>query len=82
MVIYANELETKEHKNKFWTPVGRVRREKKKKKVSLSVFSLVPDLWFDCSRVLEFTQKYGLFCGLVQIVRKTQRKVTLHLLNP
>ena len=32
MVIYANELETKEHKNKFWTPVGRVRREKKKKK--------------------------------------------------
>ena len=28
--------------------------------VSLSVFSLAPDLLFDCSRVL----KYGLFCSL------------------
>ena len=29
------------------TPVGRVRREKKNYPVSLSVFSLVPDLLFD-----------------------------------
>jgi len=34
------------------TPVERVRREKKKN--SLSVFSLVPDLLCDCSRVLEY----------------------------
>ena len=32
--------------------------------VSLSVFSLAPDLLFDCSRVLD-TQKCGLFCSLV-----------------
>ena len=31
--------------------------------VSLSVFSLVPDLLFDCSHVLEYA-KYGLFCSL------------------
>ena len=48
----------------------RVRREKKTyfyrlSPVSLSVFSLVPGLLFDCSGVLEFTQKYGLFCSLV-----------------
>ena len=43
------------------TPVGRVRRKEKKlffferlSPVSLSVFSLVPDLLFDCSRVLEY----------------------------
>ena len=36
------------------TPNGRVRREKKR--VSLSVFSLVPDLFFDCSRVLEYAK--------------------------
>ena len=33
--------------------------------LSLSVFSLVPDLLFDCSRVLEYA-KYGLFCSLVE----------------
>ena len=32
--------------------------------VSLSFFSLVPDLLFDCSRVLEYAEKYGLFCSL------------------
>ena len=33
--------------------------------VSLSVFSLVPDLLFDCSRLAYLnTQKYGLFCSL------------------
>ena len=39
-------------------PVGRVRREKKKRlsPVSLSVFSLVPDLLFDCSRLLEYAK--------------------------
>ena len=38
-----------------YTPVGPVRREKKKRlsPLSLSVFSLVPDLLFDCSCVLE-----------------------------
>ena len=38
--------------------VGRVRREKKKRlsPVSLSVFSLVPDLLFDCSRLLEYAK--------------------------
>ena len=42
------------------TPVGR-------SPVSLSVFSLVPDLLVDCSRVAGAylnTQKYGLFCSL------------------
>ena len=39
------------------TPYGRVRREKKKlSPVSLSVFSLIPDLLFDCSRVLEYAK--------------------------
>ena len=33
--------------------------------LSLSVFSLVPDLLFDCSRVLEYA-KYGLFSSLVE----------------
>ena len=34
--------------------------------VSLSVFSLVPHLLFDCSRLAYLnTQKYGLFCSLV-----------------
>ena len=28
------------------------------------VFSLVADLLFDCSRVLEYAEKYGLFCSL------------------
>ena len=39
-------------------PVGCVRREKKKRlsPVSLSVFSLVPDLLFDCSRLLEYAK--------------------------
>ena len=41
-------------------PVGLVRREKKKfwrlSPVSLSVFSPVPDLLFDCSRVLEYAK--------------------------
>ena len=39
-------------------PVGRVRREKKTRlsPVSLSVFSLVRDLLFDCSRVLEYAK--------------------------
>ena len=39
---------------------GRVRQERKKKKglspVSLSVFTLVPDLLFDCSKVLEYAK--------------------------
>ena len=40
------------------TSVGRVRREKKKRlsPVSLSLFSLFPDLLFDCSRVLEYAE--------------------------
>ena len=40
------------------TPVGRVKREKKNclSPVSLSVFSLVPDLLFDCSRLLEYAK--------------------------
>ena len=33
--------------------------------LSHSVLSLVPDLLFDCSRVLEYA-KYGLFCSLVE----------------
>ena len=39
-------------------PVKRVRREKKKplSPVSFTVFSLVPALWFDCSRVLEYAK--------------------------
>ena len=39
-------------------PVWRVRREKKNllSPVSLSVFSLVPDLLFDCSRLLEYAK--------------------------
>ena len=28
-------------------------------------FSLVPDLLFDSSRVLELRKKYGLFCSLI-----------------
>ena len=45
-----------------YMPVGRARREKKKRifsispQVSLSVFSLVPDLYFDYSRVLEYAK--------------------------
>ena len=40
------------------TPYGRVRPEKKNclSPVSLSVFSLVPDLLFDCSRLLEYAK--------------------------
>ena len=40
------------------TSVGRVRREKKKRLslVSLSLFSLFPDLLFDCSSVLEYAE--------------------------
>ena len=43
------------------TPIGRVRWEKKtyfrvSAQVSLSVFSLVPDLLFDYSRVLEYAK--------------------------
>ena len=41
------------------TPVVRVRREKnfwRLSPVSLSVFSLVPDLLFDCSPVLEYAK--------------------------
>ena len=49
------------HANFCWephTPVGRVRREEKNflSPVSLSVFSLVPDLLFDCSRLLEYAK--------------------------
>ena len=33
-----------------------VRREKSRRKVSLSVFSLAPDLLFDCSRVYEYAK--------------------------
>ena len=33
------------------TPVGRVRREEK------NLFSLVPDLLFDCERVVEYAKK-------------------------
>ena len=37
---------------------GRVRLEKKNRlsPVSLSVFSLIPDLLFDCSRILEYAK--------------------------
>ena len=35
--------------------------------VSLSVLSLVPDLLFDCSRVLEYANN-GLFCSLRSII--------------
>ena len=33
-----------------------VRREKSRRKVSISVFSLAPDLLFDCSRVYEYAK--------------------------
>ena len=40
--------------------------------VSLSVFSLVPDLLFDCSRVAYLnTQKYGLFCSLGSCINRS-----------
>ena len=42
---------------KSLTRAKRVRREKKSlSPVSLSVFSLVPDLLFDCSRLLEYAK--------------------------
>ena len=42
---------------KSLTRAKRVRREKKRlSPVSLSVFSLVPDLLFDCSRLLEYAK--------------------------
>ena len=45
--------------------ITRAKRESLLSPVSLSVFSLVPDLLFDCSRVAYLnTQKYGLFGSL------------------
>ena len=58
------------HANFRWephTPVGRVRREEKNllSPVSLSVFSLVPDLLFDCSRLLEYAKIMDTDCFAV-----------------
>ena len=49
----------------------RVRR---RSPVSLSVFSLVPDLFFLTARAHLKMQKYGLFCNLV-LLRSNAKKI-------
>ena len=51
----------------------REAREPHTPSVSLSVFSLVPDLLFDCSRVLG----YGLFCSLRHHWKGKERQIAM-----
>ena len=53
----------------------REARESLSPPVSLSVFSLVPDLLFDCSRVLEYTKIRTVLQSTVELERTDSRQI-------
>ena len=53
----------------------REARESLSPPVSLSVFSLVPDLLFDCSRVLEYAKIRTVLQSTVELERTDSRQI-------